>query len=250
MEPPYNPTGGYASYVVPAAFVLIIQQTLLMGAASLTALGFAQRPRAGEIAPAGLGSILGRGFAHLTIYIPALALFFVILPRVYGFSTLGEVADLVLFAVPFIFATSFVGQAAGSLFKHRETPILLFVATTLPQFFQVGVSWPREMIPSALDQLRRIFPSESLRARACTQARHSRSCPTPSSKRPWCWGRHSSVRCVPRATGSMRVRVRNGSTRSRATSTWRTPQSCVCKARIYPDFAAHRRRVCIAPGSE
>jgi ABC-2 type transport system permease protein len=27
MEPLYNPTGGYTSYVVPAAFVLIIQQT-------------------------------------------------------------------------------------------------------------------------------------------------------------------------------------------------------------------------------
>ena len=44
MEPLYNPTGGYASYVVPAAaFVLIIQQTLLMGAAMLTALTVSQR---------------------------------------------------------------------------------------------------------------------------------------------------------------------------------------------------------------
>ena len=115
MQPLYNPTGGYASYVVPAAFVLIIQQTLLMGAASLTALGFARRPRVGEVEPAGLGPILGRGFAHLTIYIPALALFFVILPQVYGFSTLGQVADLALFAVPFELVTSFMGQAAGTL---------------------------------------------------------------------------------------------------------------------------------------
>ena len=43
MEPLYNPTGGYASYVVPAALVLIIQQTLLIGVATLTALGFARR---------------------------------------------------------------------------------------------------------------------------------------------------------------------------------------------------------------
>jgi hypothetical protein len=28
--------GGYASYIVPAAFVLILQQTLLIGAAMLT----------------------------------------------------------------------------------------------------------------------------------------------------------------------------------------------------------------------
>jgi len=160
MEPLYNPTGGYASYVVPAAFVLIIQQTLLMGAATLTALGFERR--SGVRAPKlGATGLFGRGLAHLTIYIAALALFFVVLPRVYGFSTLGRVADLALFAVPFMLATSFMGQAAGSFFVHRETAVLLFVATTLPQFFQVGVSWPREMLPPALDVLRRIFPSES-----------------------------------------------------------------------------------------
>lgn len=159
-EPLYNPTGGYASYVVPAAFVLIIQQTLLMGTATLTALGFESRPGVRRIAPGATG-LFGRGLAYLTIYASALALFFVVLPRIYGFSTLGRVADLALFAVPFVLATSFMAQAAGSFFMHREAAVLVFVATTLPQFFLVGVSWPREMIPPLLEQLRRIFPSES-----------------------------------------------------------------------------------------
>jgi len=153
MEPLYNPTGGYASYVVPAAFVLIIQQTLLIGAATLAGLGFAPRAAA--------TGLLGRAFAHLTIYIPALALFLVVLPRIYGFSTLGRLTDMALFAVPFVLATSLMGQAAGGFFKHRETAVLVFVATTLPQFFLVGVSWPREMIPPLLDEVRRVFPSES-----------------------------------------------------------------------------------------
>ncbi|HZB91770.1 MAG TPA: ABC transporter permease, partial [Stellaceae bacterium] len=153
MEPLYNPTGGYASYVVPAAFVLIIQQTLLMGAATLAALTLAR-----TASPA---SLFGRGLAHLTMYLPALALFLVVLPRLYGFSTLGRLGDMALFAVPFILATSFMGQAAGCFFKHRETAILVFAATTLPQFFLVGVSWPREMIPPLLEQIRRVFPSES-----------------------------------------------------------------------------------------
>jgi ABC-2 type transport system permease protein len=157
MEPLYNPTGGYASYVVPAAFVLIIQQSLLMGAATLAALAFARR----NPPPIGPGALLGRGLAHLTMYVPALALFLVILPQIYGFSTLGRVSDLALFAIPLILATSFMGQAAGCFFRHRETAVLIFVATTLPQFFLVGVSWPREMVPPLLDQLRRVFPSES-----------------------------------------------------------------------------------------
>ena len=74
-EPLYNPTGGYASYVVPAAFVLIIQQTLLMGIATLTALGFESRSGVRRIAP-GANRLFGRGLAHLTIYASALALFF------------------------------------------------------------------------------------------------------------------------------------------------------------------------------
>ena len=73
-EPLYNPTGGYASYIVPAAFVLIIQQTLLMGAATLMALSFV-----GGVP--GPGQILGRGLAHLTIYGAALTFFLVVLPR-------------------------------------------------------------------------------------------------------------------------------------------------------------------------
>ena len=36
LQPIFNPVGGYASYIVPAAFVLILQQTLLIGAAMLT----------------------------------------------------------------------------------------------------------------------------------------------------------------------------------------------------------------------
>jgi len=159
-EPLYNPTGGYASYVVPAAFVLIIQQTLLIGSAMLTGLGLMQSGPARNATSAAI-TLLGRALAHVSIYIPALALFLVILPRIYGFSTLGRLADMALFALPFILATSMMGQAVGRLLKHQETAILVFIATTLPQFFLVGVSWPREMIPPLLDHLRRIFPSES-----------------------------------------------------------------------------------------
>ena len=129
LQPVFNPVGGYASYIVPAAFVLILQQTLLIGAAMLTGVALAQA-RGGAFA-----SVLGRGIAHLTIYLPALALYFIVLPRVYGFSTLGNPLQLLALASLFILATSFMGQAAGAWFKRPETPTLIFLATSLPQFF-------------------------------------------------------------------------------------------------------------------
>src|SRR5262249_52056437 len=153
LQPIYNPVGGYASYIVPAAFVLILQQMLLIGASLLTVVALAQ----------GIGgaftTVLGRGVAHLTIYLPALAVYFIVLPRFYGFSALGNPLQLFALASLFTLATSFMGQAAGAWFKHPETPTLIFLGTSLPQLFLTGFSWPREAIPEPL-QVGYIFPSD------------------------------------------------------------------------------------------
>jgi ABC-2 type transport system permease protein len=161
MQPLYNPTGGYGSYVVPGAFVLILQQTLLMGAAMLGGVTFEVGGRGGRRARGSVVSVLGQAIAHLMLYVAPCALFLIILPRLYGFSTLGRLSDLVLFTVPFILATSLMGQAVGAFFRRRETAMLLFIATTLPQFFLVGVSWPKEAIPHPLQAIGQVFPSES-----------------------------------------------------------------------------------------
>ena len=86
-------------------------------------------------------------------------LYFVVMPRVYGFSTLGSVWALAALSVPFILATSFLGQALGLVFRHRETAVLLVLASSLPQFFLVGVSWPAEALPGLLRQARELLPS-------------------------------------------------------------------------------------------
>ena len=116
LQPIFNPVGGYASYVVPAAFVLILQQLLLTGASILTVVALAQ-PVGGA-----LSSVLGRGIAHLTIYLPALALYFIVLPRFYGFSTLGQPLPLFALVSLFVLATSFMGQAAGRLVQIPGNP--------------------------------------------------------------------------------------------------------------------------------
>ena len=154
LQPIFNPVGGYASYVVPAAFVLILQQMLLIAASMLTVVALAQ-PVGGAFA-----NVFGRGVAHLTIYLPALALYFIVLPRFYGFSTLGQPLQLVALASLFTLATSFMGQAAGAWFKNPETPTLIFVGTSLPQFFLTGFSWPREAIPTPVLRAGYVFPSD------------------------------------------------------------------------------------------
>ena len=154
LQPIFNPVGGYASYVVPAAFVLILQQTLLIGAAMLT--GTALASAGGTFA-----GVLGRGIAHLTIYLPALALYLVVLPRIYGFSTLGQLPQIFALATVFLLATSFMGQAIGAWFTRPENATILLLATSLPQFFMAGFAWPREAIPDVALAFGRMFPADS-----------------------------------------------------------------------------------------
>ena len=154
LQPIFYPVGGYASYIVPADFVLILQQLLLIGASLLTVVTFAQG------AGGAFTTVLGRGVAHLTVFLPALALYFIVLPRIYGFSTLGQPLQLFALVSLFTLATSFMGQAAGAWFKHPETPTLIFLGTSLPQLFVTGFSWPREAIPEPVQPVGFIFPSD------------------------------------------------------------------------------------------
>ncbi len=154
LQPIFNPVGGYASYVVPAAFVLILQQTLLIGAAMLTGTALAG-------AGGAFAGVFGRGVAHLTIYLPALALYLIVLPRIYGFSTLGHLPQIFALATVFLLATSFMGQAIGAWFTRPENATLLLLATSLPQFFTAGFAWPREAIPDAALARGRLSPADS-----------------------------------------------------------------------------------------
>jgi ABC-2 type transport system permease protein len=154
LQPIFNPVGGYASYVVPAAFILILQQTLLIGAGMLTGTALARGGSA-------LAGVLGRGFAHLTIYLPALALYVIVLPRIYGFSTLGHLPQILALAAVFLLATSFLGQAVGAWFTRPENATILLLATSLPQFFMAGFAWPREAIPDVALAFGRLFPADS-----------------------------------------------------------------------------------------
>jgi ABC-2 type transport system permease protein len=154
LQPIFNPVGGYGSYIVPAAFVLILQQMLLIGSGLLTVVALKQAT------DGAFATVLGRGIAHLTLFLPSLALYFIVLPRFYGFSVLGSLPQLFALASIFILATSFMGQAVGAWFKHPETPTLIFLGTSLPQLFLTGFSWPREAIPDGVQAAGYVFPSD------------------------------------------------------------------------------------------
>ena len=74
----------------------------------------------------GARAVFGQALAHLCFALPGLALYLIVLPRVYGFSTLGRLEDLILMAVPFVLSVSFLAQFVERLVsppRDRDSPL-------------------------------------------------------------------------------------------------------------------------------
>ena len=154
LVPLFNPSEGYGSYVVPAVALLILQQTLLMGAAMLAGTwAEARRLRAGMGAWLGrLGALSGFGVLSGLFYF-GWVFFLQDYPR--GGNPFGALV-LLLFYVP---AICVLGLLLGCWFRDRERALQVLLFTALPMAFLSGFSWPVEALPAPLQALRWLFPS-------------------------------------------------------------------------------------------
>ena len=160
VRPLYNPSEGYASYVVPAVLVLILQQTLLIGIGLLggTAAEQAGAPSApSAVAP--LTRLVGRALFYLVLYSLYAVLVFSVAYRLYGFPERSQRGELAAFALPFLLACIFLALAMARLFRRRETAMQVLLFSSLPAVFLAGFAWPLEAVPAWLRGLSLLLPS-------------------------------------------------------------------------------------------
>jgi ABC-2 type transport system permease protein len=154
--PLFNPQGGYASYVVPASVVLILQQTLLIGVALLNAGAANARHSVRPFAV-----LTARVAAYSLLYGIWMLAYLVLLPVILGMPRIGGLLDLFILGVPFILATIFLGLVLSMVLPVREWAILAMMAMGIPLFFLSGVAWPIEMLPQWMQQVALAAPSTS-----------------------------------------------------------------------------------------
>jgi len=162
-QPLFNPEGGYATYVLPAAFVLLLQQMLLMGVALLaTMAGIDFVAIGGNVArPGPLTVIAGKLLAYLALEALILPVYLLVLPYLYGLPRLGGVIPILTFAVPFVLAVAGLGMVVAGIFRQPLRVQLILAAAGLPLFMSAGFSWPSEAIPPLIRWVSYLVPSTS-----------------------------------------------------------------------------------------
>lgn len=161
-QPVFNPTMGYVNYVVPAVFVLILHQTLLI-AVGLLGGGQNEYLRAGESGywlhyPA-RRVVVVRGIVFTLIYLPLVMYYFGFSFSYYNISRLASIQDLMLVTVPFLLSVIFLGMILGQLIPRRELATVVVLLSSLPLVFSAGFIWPVEMIPTPVTWLAQLAPS-------------------------------------------------------------------------------------------
>ncbi len=158
LRPVFNPTTGYVNYVVPAVFVLILHQTLLI---ALGLLGGAQNelPASGNSRSPVWRVITIRSLIFIVIYLALMLYYFGFSYQFYGISRLADPIQLMLLALPFLLATSMLGLVIGALIPRAEIATLLVMLGSLPLIFSSGIIWPAALLPQPLNFVAQLIPA-------------------------------------------------------------------------------------------
>lgn len=160
----FNSTGGYGNALIPGVLMMIIQQTLLLGI-GLAAGTARENNRYKDLVPISrhyngiFRIVMGKSMAYFMLYAVIGAYLSLIVPRLFGFTTLASGAALLGLLVPYILACIFFGMALSCMVRYRENVILLVVFTSIPLIFMTGVSWPQNNIPGIWQGVAYLFPS-------------------------------------------------------------------------------------------
>ena len=160
----YNPQDGFASFLIPAVLVLIIQQTLLLGI-GLSAGTARENNRFRDLVPIGrhyqgtLRIVLGKSSAYLLIYMAVAAYILCLVPKMFRLVQLAQPDTLLAFVIPFLLACIFFAMACSCLIRRREDCMMIFVFTSLPFLFISGSSWPGMASPPFWKIFSWLFPS-------------------------------------------------------------------------------------------
>lgn len=160
----FNSQQGFATFLIPAVLMLIIQQTLLIGI-GMAGGTMAENKKYEKLVATSRRNIQtfhilgGRTLAYFVVYAVMATYMVCVVPQLFNLTQLSHAKDLVLFLTPYILDCILFAITLSVLIRNREISTLIFVVTSVPLFFISGISWPGSNIPPFLKGVSVLFPS-------------------------------------------------------------------------------------------
>ncbi len=154
----FNHTLGYVNYVIPAVFILILHQIMLIGVSLQGATqnelkkGYWQ-----EIKP--LKLIFVRLLAYFIVYLPICMYYVGFCFKHYLVPIEADVTLLLSLLVLLVFTAVSLGIALGEYMPRKEHATFLVLVSSLPFVFTAGFVWPVELLPQWLNVLVQFYPA-------------------------------------------------------------------------------------------
>jgi len=161
-----NQAGGFASYGIPAALILIIQQTLIIAIGILAGTA-RERHIFGTLVPmdrkrmGALRLVTGKAAAYFIIYALLCVYMLGMIPEWFGYGQSAGFIQLIALITPFILSSIFLGLTLSVIFKNRESAMMLYLFTSIPLLFLSGIIWPLSNFGKIWLLVREIFPSSN-----------------------------------------------------------------------------------------
>ncbi len=191
----FNPSSGYATFIVPGILLIVIQQSMMVGIGLLEGKRYERRKksikelREEHMNPAiqsllteiGLlkgknyerrkqsiqdfkkehmiPAILGKSFAYGFLYFFTSLFLLGCLYHWLSFPVQGSFMTIYFMLVPYIFTIAFAGLSLTFLFRKRTNSLMFIVFISPAVFFFSGISWPVQSMPWLIRMLTFIFPS-------------------------------------------------------------------------------------------
>lgn len=148
-----DPEQGFASFVMPGIVVLILQQSLVLGAVMIMGTSRQRRRRNGGIDPEmpvdspDYAVVWGKALCYTIFYIVPTLFTLHFIPEIFNLPHIGSPTQYLLLALPFLLASSFFGMSYGAFARNRESAFMLVVVTSVLFLFLSGLTWPRFAMP-------------------------------------------------------------------------------------------------------
>ncbi|MDE6280058.1 MAG: ABC transporter permease [Paramuribaculum sp.] len=142
-----DPTQGFASFIIPGIVVLILQQSMILGVTMLAGGASERRRKYGydpkAVAAPASASVFGKALCYVMLYIPLTIYILDIVPAIFNLPHYGNMIHNLIFILPLLFGSAFLGMALGAFVKERESSFMVVVFTSVIFLFLSGLTWPR-----------------------------------------------------------------------------------------------------------